>query len=563
MTRLGWIGGAVVLLGASSGPGAEIGQGRVYAVVELHFVGPHQTARQAPARDIDLRVTFRHESGKPEVTVYGFWDGDGQGGVAGKRFAVRFCPTKPGRWELVRVESNVKELHGQHQGDHVVAVASQHPGFWEVDAEHAGGRWYRRSNGSHPYIIGNTHYSFLSGYRDTGVRADFDIAREVTHNARYFKKLRFGLTGDRYPHPTEKPFFDDNGQPTEAGSHSVRPNPRWFQQRVDVAVRAAYDADLIADLILCGPDTADSRSTLRSDMADVKAWLKYIAARYGSFPNVWICLCNEYDIKSPKYTNAEIVQFGQILRGYLPYPTPLSVHASPYPYGNRRDPQVKNPPAWSAELDRTPPWNDHQILQRKLRRIAPAADIIQWTYDNPGGQPRSRPTINDELSYQGDGDKHSEADTLAAHLGAFLGGGYGSTGYKTAEKKGHYFWGGFNPEEHTAAVGLKFLREVIDQKITFWKMVPDTSIFPHLDAAFRGLAWPGHEYVLGTDQAAAGLVARLPEGTWTVTRYDLISRQAEVLTHKAMGQFRFDAPDRRAVLFHFRKNADKPMPPSK
>ncbi len=209
-----------------------------------------------------------------------------------------------------------------------------------------------------------------------GVRADFDIAWEIATNTRYFQKLRFGPTGDRYPHPTEKPFLDDKGQPTDAGIHAMRPNPRWFQQRVDVAVRAAYDADLIADLILCGPDTADSRSTLRSKEADVQAWLKYIAARYGSYPNVWLCLCNEYDIKSLKYTSAEIVRFGQILKGYLPYPTPLSVHASPYPDGNKRDPKVKNPPAWSVELDRSPPWNDHQILQRKLRTIASAVDII-------------------------------------------------------------------------------------------------------------------------------------------------------------------------------------------
>ncbi len=51
---------------------AEIGKGKVYSVVEVRFVGPRQTARQTPARDIDFRVTFRHERGKPEYTVYGF-----------------------------------------------------------------------------------------------------------------------------------------------------------------------------------------------------------------------------------------------------------------------------------------------------------------------------------------------------------------------------------------------------------------------------------------------------------------------------------------------------------
>jgi hypothetical protein len=70
------------------------------------------------------------------------------------------------------------------------------------------------------------------------------------------------------------------------------------------------------------------------------------------------------------------------------------------------------------------------------------------------------------------------------------------------------------------------------------------------------LAWPGREYVLGTDKAATGLVANLPAGTWTVTRYDLIRQTSEVLTRRAAGTFTFNAPDNRATLFHFRKNPD-------
>ena len=92
-----------------------------------------------------------------------------------------------------------------------------------------------------------------------------------------------------------------------------------------------------------------------------------------------------------------------------------------------------------------PPWHDHQIIQHKLRRLAPAADAIQQTWSGPGvGRRRERPTVNDELSYQGEGDRHTEADTVEAHLGAFLGSGYGTTGYKPGEKTGHYFWGNFD-----------------------------------------------------------------------------------------------------------------------
>jgi hypothetical protein len=533
---------------------AEAGRGGVYSVFEIAFRGPPQKPTDTPARDVDLRVTFRHDGGGPTYTVYGFWDGDGKGGTAGDVFKVRFCPTKPGRWELAEVRSNARELDGQRRGDHVTAVESKDHGFWEVDADSPGRRWYRRSDGSHQYIVGNTQYSFLSGYRDTGPVPNFDIVADVAANAKVFKKLRFALTGDRYVHPTEKPFLDDAGKPTDAGDFSGRPNPRWFAQRVDAAVRAAHDHDLIADLILCGPDTDDSRSTLRAKATgnDPTPWLKYVAARYGSFPNVWVCLCNEYDIKT-KYPPADIARWGVAIKGFLPYPTPLSVHASQHPDGKQDGTKA---PAWSAKFDALPPWNDHHILQRKIRSIAPAADIIRLTWENPGGKPREKPTVNDELSYQGDGDKHTEADTLAAHLGTFLGGGYGTTGWKPGNKLGHYFWGGFDPKEHTAAPGLGWLREQVDKHVTFWKMAPDAGIFPGLDPAFRAMAWPGNEYVLGTDKAAAGIVAELPAGTWTVTRFDVAARSAKTLSTTAAGRFTFDAPDSRAVLFHFKKAGD-------
>lgn len=523
---------------------AEAGRGGVYAVVELAFRGPLQGPRDAPARAIDFWVRFRHESGAPAYTVQGFWNGDGRGGTTGNVFKVRFTPTKPGRWMLVEVHSNRAELAGQRQGDYVTAAASRHPGFWVVDQASPGRRWYRRSDGSHQYIIGNTHYSFLSGCRDGGRPTGNDIAADVARNAEYFKKLRFSLHGDRYPHPDEKPFLDDEGRPTDSGDYSHRPNPKWFGERGDLAVRTGYEHDLIADLVLCGPDTEDSRATLRAagNGGDPAPWLKYIAARYGSYPNVWICLCNEFDIRMPVFSEEEIARFGQIMRKFLPYPTPLSVHASPKP-------------AWSRRFDELPEWADHHIIQRKLRELPTAADAIEAVWKNPRGKgPREKPTVDDELSYQGEGDKHGEEDTIESHLGAFLGGGYGTTGYKPGNKLGHYFWGKFDPAEHTAADNLKWLRELIDGNVTFWRMTPGATIFSNLDPGFRGMAWPGQEYVLGTNRKRDGLAAELPPGTWTVTRHDVIRRESVTLSTEAAGRFQFDAPASPAVLFHLRKN---------
>lgn len=520
----------------------ELAKAPVYSVVELSFMGSNQTAKDVPARDIEFWVTFRHDGGKTEHKIHGFWDGDGRGGASGNVFKVRFCPTEAGRWTLAEVHSNSHELKDQRQGDYVSAAKSDLSGFWIIDPDSAGQRWYKRSNGAHQYIFGNTHYSFISGYREGGRPSNNDIVRDIRGNAEYFKKLRFAVHADRYPNPGVHPFFDHVGQGTESGNHSHRPNPAWFQ-RVDRAVQAAAEVDLVADLILCGPDVEASRSILQAkhNGGDATPYLKYIAARYGSYANVWMCLCNEYDIKEPKYSEQEIARFGRILRDSLPYSTPLSVHAS-------------QNVIFSGKFDALPPWRDHQIVQRKLKKLAVSADTMQsaWRGDQPH-EPRNKPSINDELSYQGAGDGHSELDTIESHLGAFLGGGYASTGYKPGNKLGQYFIGNFDAREHTAADNLRYLRQVIDENITFRKMAPDRSIFKSLNDEFRAMAWPGQEYVLGTNKARRAQMAELPDGKWTITCYDIVSKESKTLATAATGRFTFESPESRAVLFHFKR----------
>ena len=514
----------------------------LYDVHELTFRGPAQKPGDAPARDVELVTTWRHESGQATQRLCGFWDGDGKGGASGSVFNVRFCPTVTGQWTLVETTSNQASLKDQHEGYGVTCVDSQHPGFWIADRERTGGRWYRRSDGSHPYIFGNTMYSFLSECDQNGPGGS--IADDIRGNAQYFKKVRFSIMGCRYPHPRVKPFLDDAGKPTDDGDFSHRPNPAWFSQRVDLAVREAYERDLIADLILCGPDTEDARSVLHAghNAGDPTPLLKYIAARYGSYPNVWICLCNEFDIKKPKYSTQQIARFGRTMRRFLPHPTPMSIHAKP------RD--------WYSDLNTTPPWHD-LIIQKKIKTLPVAADWVARNHAIGGNVP----VIDDELAYEGKGDGWSEGDVIEAHLGAFLGGGYGTTGHKPAGKQGHYFWGRFKAAEHRAADNLLWLRQQIDDRITFWKMAPmgppassgTLGIFQNVHADSRAMAWPGREYVLGTNRARQGIKVRLPKGTWQVRRCDVMTRKGETLSVRASGAFSFDAPNQRAVLFHFKR----------
>ncbi len=536
----------VALLPAAGSFAESPGAVPLYSVHEIMLSGPSYGPVDNPTAEVDLVTEWCHESGQPTYRINGFWDGDGRGGASGNVFKVRFCPTKLGKWTLVRTASNESQLNAQREGYSIVCVPSSNKGFWEVDSGASEGRWYKRSDGSHPYIIGNTMYSFLSQYNDNGPTGG-NIAADIKANSQYFKKVRFSITADRYPHPTDKPFLDGSGEATDDGDFSHRPNPAWFCHRVDLAVQEAFDNDLIADLILNGPDTEDSRSVLRAaeNGGDCTPILKYIAARYGSYPNVWLCLSNEFDIKNPKYTARDIAEFGRRLRQFLPYPTPVSVHSRP------RD--------WYQQLNTDPSWNDHIKLQNKIKKLHIATDFIARNYWVGGA---NKPVIDDELAYEGKGDGWSEADVLEAHLGAFLGGGCGTTGHKPANKRGHYFYGNFKASEHKSADNLLWLRRIIDTNVTFWKMAPvrdsdkadaTTGIFHNIHQDFRAMEWPGHEYALGTNRAYTGIRAELPEGQWQVKCYDIIGKQERLLSSTAKGTFVFDAPDCRAVLFHFEK----------
>lgn len=508
----------------------------VYGVMEISFTGPAQTPSSTPNRDIDFWVEFQHETGSPTYRVHGFWDGNGNGGATGNVFKVRFCPTQPGQWNLVNVFSNTPELNNEKEGDFVIATTSSHPGYWMVDAASNGSRWYKRSNGSHAYIMGNTHYDFLSESAGT-------IAGDVAGNAQYFKKLRFSVTGDLFPNPNQKPFFTASGTQTDDGAQSLRTNPAWFHNRLDQAVSQAYSADLIMDMILAGADAFDARETLKAlgNNGDPTPFLKYIAARYGAYPNVWICLANEYDIKNPSYTTAEIRSFGEIIRQYLPFPTPVSVHPD-------------SGTGWQTGLNTNPMWATHKIIQSKDKTLASGASPVSANYNVT---PANMPVFNDETGYEGAGDNYSEADIIEGHLGVFSGGGYPTTGYKAIPKEGQYFQGGFDANAHTACDNLLFIREVIDENMAFWNYEPvgaSGSIFSGLASAFRVLQWPGNEYVLFSNAADGSISAALPAGAWTVVQYNCISKTTTTIATNATGNMTFSTPAARGCMTLFKKN---------
>ncbi len=485
----------------------------LYGVFELKFKGPFQTAADRPAKDIEFFTQWEHEDKQECYKIYGFWDGDGRGGNKGDVFKVRFSPTRVGRWHLVNTHSNIPLLNHQSEKTVVNCIPSKHPGFWIPS-----GRWFKRSNGTFKYFHGNTHYDFLS------LLSTREILSDIRKNARYYAKLRFCLMSFRQENKRPPLTFltDAEAETSDREIHSDRPNPEFFYRKVDPAIQESYRRDLICDLILGG--------SIDDQTPDHLAYLKYVVARYGAYPNVWITVGQEWDEqRKPDHQK----QVGEQMHKLLAYPTPLSTHP------------VRQ---WEPALNGG--WNTHAIIQMRAKKIGEAArDIINTTRSA-----NHKPCVNDEIGYQGAAETMERDDVLEAHLGAFLGGGYATSGEKKENKVGQYFFGGFNVREHTVSVNLKFMADYINKKISFWKLAPGGhEIFNNLPEEFVVLGDRSAEFVIGTNRAVNNLVAHLPVGTWQITAVDLVAMKKKFLGKKIKGDFVFDSSSSRAGMIHFKR----------
>ncbi len=279
-------------------------------------------------------------------------------------------------------------------------------------------------------------------------------------------------------------------------------------------------------------------------MARTSTYLRYIAARYGAYPNVWLTLANEY---SDQYDDAQVVEIGTTLRSLLPYPTPLSIHDWHGPWNRGR----------SGMTGINGDWCTHSIRQGKMPKHPEVSDMhlcadgIMQDYANNLG----KPTMNDENGYYG--EEATAEDVIEGVLGTFIGGGYGTTGYRTTGiMKGPYYWGfainAENISDHPVVHMLGYLREKVDANVRFWEMTPvgkaSNSIFAGAHDNFRAMHAEGRQYLLASDRAHEGITANLPAGKWKIVQWDLVKRTETVLSEDAQGSFAFSTPSSRAAL---------------
>lgn len=479
-----------------------------YDVYEQTFQGPQFSPGDKVA-DVDFYTEWQHESGSPTYKIYGFYDGDGAGGAAGNVFIVRFCPTETGTWTLISTHSSAPELNGQNEGTTVNCIPSDNHGFWIPE-----GRWFGRSDGTHPYMIGNCHYClpYVPTYME-----------DIRGNIEYFNKVRFMLafegemgTCKQYGHA---PFFTADGQPSHDSIDASRINPAFFR-RTDDLIKETLPNDFICDLYFEG-----GKGISRNDN-----YVKYCVARFAGYPNVWLQPTIEYDGKFP---GQDMIDLGNLTKSFLTYPTPLTV--------------ISNS-KWDPELNGD--WHTHIDAQAHVKGLVRGAEI---TRIEAAKVDNNKPVNIDETGPGCFQNHHcNEQEVMELQLGIFLGGGYSGTGYKYGKREGPYCHGNFDPNEQTAADNMKWKRDMIDKYVYFWHMEPQVGPFKNAgDMPYMG--WENNQYVIGTN-SSRNMSIDLPAGSWTVRQFDFLSKEEKVLSRDAKGSYSFSTPGSLASMTLFTKD---------
>ena len=489
----------------------------LYTVHEVTFKGPEMKFTDRPIETVDFYTEWQHKSGSPKYKIHGFWDGNGNGGKDGNVWRVRFCPTKTGGWEMVKVSSGKSELNGQNQGLTINCTPSDKKGFWEGN-----GRWYQRSNGEFTYTTGNCIYCLpaLDSYLS-------DISKMTGYYDRVRFNVAFHPACERYG---KFPFLNASGQQSNRGSDACRINIDYFANRIDKMVELAEERDFILDMYVEGQNHAVIEHPL---------YMRYIAARYGSYPHVWMQLNMEWnEYMSP----GQVKDLGNKMRDFMAYPTPWST--------------ITGGGLWPDGING--PWT-HANIQAKTRSFTGSADAINKSVGLIGGKPANYDETGPDHFEGPPGSKYaSEGEATRIALGSFFGGGYSCSGYKTASKEGQYFHGNFDPNKHKCSDNLGYMTQMINQYVHFGHMKPDNGVLSNASGALA-MSWAGKQYVAGSDKGIGGARISLGSGQYRVVTFDIMARKMTEGPSNASGTFSFDFPNSASSMVVF-TNSDVKYP---
>jgi Protein of unknown function (DUF4038)/Domain of unknown function (DUF5060) len=415
-----------------------------------------------PFNDVDVDVIFSREGESWRVPT--FWRG-------GQRWTVRFAPPVPGTYQyhLESTDRSNPDLNGQ-EGQVTIAPYTgsnsllKH-GMLRVSANH---RYLEQADGTPFYWLGDTWWTGLSS------RLSWEGFQRLTadRKAKGFTVVQIvaGLVPHEEQAPSDPGYCNEGGCVWEPGYSRI--NPEYFDY-ADRRIQHLVDAKIVPAIVGAWNEKMGEMGIER-----LKKHWRYIIARYGAYPVVWILGGEVFD-PPPEVTRRIRPSFrplliqrgwtdlGQYVRALDPYHHPLTAH------------------------ERTPPFDDplqdDSLLNFDLVQsghlgwgsIASEVAQIDMHYAR---SLVTRPVVEGEIGYENLGGIHHEDFQRTAFWLSMLNGAaghtYGANGVweaytddKPLQRTRWSFstWeeGMRLPGSYEVGLGAKFLRQY-----SWWRFAP-------------------------------------------------------------------------------------------
>lgn len=348
-------------------------------------------------REIELEATFESPDGR-SVEFFGFHDGDGEGGIAGDVWRLRFMPNRTGTWSY-----RYRWSDGTPGDSGTFRVRDTGlPGPLRVDQEHP--RHFETARGE-PFHFRGYDLHVMAPYMDSrSLERELDdvrrILRERVAGRGYNFTMLDGLIGRRTgdPNTWEESWWAGPNQ-------RLRFDPaawRAFEEVLRTAAEEGVHVVTFAGMLYQGE---------QYDFEELRVFLRYWTARLAPFHNFF-----GY---SPTWEWPDVWSPGQVDRimSYLdeidPFDTPLSVH-------DCSDPGFEG-------------WLDFSMRQAQSRTVldgnSPRAGQSQGACSAPGGVGDpflDRPILGSEDVWESEagafGHARTPAEVRRGAWGIMMGG---------------------------------------------------------------------------------------------------------------------------------------------
>lgn len=475
------------------------GAGEVWQRYEIAIDGPSQGN---PYLEVTLTATFRN--GFTSLEVLGFYNGDGS-------YMFRFLPGKAGEWSF-ETSSNARSLDGL-TGTVSVVAGTNHGPVRVADTFH-----FRHADGTRYLPVGTTAYAW------THQPQELQEQTLATLKDGPFTKIRMCVFPKHYVYNHNEPDVFPFPRDDSGVFDFDRFDPAYWahlEKRIDQLAELGIEADLI----LFHSYDRWGFSAMDAEIDD--RYVRYVAARFSSFTNVWWSLANEYDFmftKSPE----DWRRWARILRRWDPTEHLLSIHNGLRYYDN------------------TEYWVTHGSIQR-TDNYKTTEFVTEWRAE------AKKPIVVDEAVYEGNIDlgwgNITGEEMTRRFWEAFIRGGYATHGETYTDPDDVLFWAKGGPLHGTSPARIGFLANIVRESPKgYWE-----PIMQDFDAQAAGIPDEYYLYYYGFNQPKFRHFIHDPEIQWEADVIDTWNMTVETLPGTYSGRFTLNLPGRPYMAIRLRR----------